>query len=191
MNKSDLKDGMIVELRNGEELHILHDLLLRKDANMYIGVSSLYGYDRDLLMLNKCSEEDIIKVFDAQNNLVWERKEVDWSKVPFGTKVICWNTYNGKDSKRFEGRFIKYDQLNTGCLVYVKGITDILWGNCELAENSQKDNEILLEEVIKGYDKFCGNKVCDDCKYKGLYDCEYRWLFNNYNVTRKVQNENN
>lgn len=185
MNKSDLKDGMIVELRNGEELHILHDLLLRKDANMYIGVSSLYGYDRDLLMLNKCSEEDIIKVFDAQNNLVWERKEVDWSKVPFGTKVRCWNN----EYESYEGKLLKYspDRDYPFMLYYINNDVSS-FKYCELIEDIKEQKVISMSDVYDERQKYCDkfNHFCEGCEYvKSEIQCGHKWIDDRFNITRK------
>lgn len=184
MNKSDLKDGMIVELRNGEELHILHDLLLRKDANRYIGVSSLYGYDRDLLMLNKCSEEDIMKVFDAQNNLVWERKEVDWFKVPFGTKVRCWNN----EYESYEGRLLKYSpNKDYPFMLYYIDNDVSSFKYCELVNKNEIITEKNLESELK-IDCFYKYTSCtkeDNCGYYGDEDCIYKYILDKFNITRK------
>lgn len=110
MKKSDLKDGMIVEYRNGLRRLVLGDRLLGKQGNANI---EEYGEDLKNKHFYGESAIDIVKVYTIESslcvsiesiflngslNLIWERdKEIDWSKVPFGTKVIT------SDCSDFEG----------------------------------------------------------------------------------------
>ena len=99
MKKSDLKDGMIVEYRNGLRRLVLGDKLLGEHGN-----ANIEEYDEGLKYIDGESALDIVKVYTVESslcvtigsiflnkhlNLIWERvKEIDWAKVPFGTKVI-------------------------------------------------------------------------------------------------------
>ncbi|WP_349406423.1 hypothetical protein [Clostridium perfringens] len=99
MKKSDLKDGMIVEYRNGLRRLVLGDKLLGEHGN-----ANIEEYDEELKYIDGESTLDIVKVYTVESslcvaigsiflnkhlNLIWERvKEIDWAKVPFGTKVI-------------------------------------------------------------------------------------------------------
>lgn len=101
MKKSDLKDGMVVEYRNGLRRLVLGDKLLGEQGN-----ANIEEYDEDLKNKHFDGESaiDIVKVYTVESslcvdlgslflnrslNLIWERaKEIDWAKVPFGTKVI-------------------------------------------------------------------------------------------------------
>ena len=99
MKKSDLKDYMVVESKDGELRMVLGNRLLSKRG--YLPLSSFndkleYISGAEDMKINKVYEinkDECISIHDLLNvdnlNLIWERvKEIDWSKVPFGTKVI-------------------------------------------------------------------------------------------------------
>ena len=85
MKKSDLKNGMVVELRNGKRFLIVNDLGIGKDS--CIKLDGLVGYDENLYDINGDSTFDITKIyissgrtfknlFDNERlNLIWEREE--------------------------------------------------------------------------------------------------------------------
>lgn len=101
MKKSDLKDGMIV--KTGEDLYLVC-------GDKFLGLNGYMGfenYDENLNFKGKRFEEfninfvyktecwglglkDLLRKTTALK-LIWERKkEIDWSKVPFGIKVfVC------------------------------------------------------------------------------------------------------
>lgn len=88
MIKADLKDGMIVEVREGYECIVLHNKLLKWDeGHYYKRITHLDNYREDLKH-NRNELIDIMKVYDRDHNLIWERDETDWSKVAVDTKVI-------------------------------------------------------------------------------------------------------
>ena len=90
MTKSDLKNGMVVELRNGKRFLIVNDLGIGKDS--CIKLNGLVGYDENLNDFSGFSEFDITKIyktvgttfktlFDNERlNLIWEREETKLSK---------------------------------------------------------------------------------------------------------------
>ena len=85
MTKSDLKNGMVVELRNGKRFLIVNDLGIGKDT--YIHLDGFGGYDKKLNDVIGYSEFDITKIYKTEGNtfknlfdnerlsLIWEREE--------------------------------------------------------------------------------------------------------------------
>ena len=85
MTKSDLKNGMVVELRNGKRFLIVNDLGIGKDT--FINLDGFFGYDENLYDVTGNSTYDITKIyktvgntfrtlFDNERlNLIWEREE--------------------------------------------------------------------------------------------------------------------
>lgn len=60
------------------------------------------------------------------------------------------------------------------------------------------NKEITAKQLEDEYDGFCletyfykGKESCEGCKYRTDNDCCFEWLLDNFNITRKVQNENN
>ncbi|MGL4850911.1 MAG: hypothetical protein ACRC28_18650 [Clostridium sp.] len=102
MKKSDLKSGMIVELRDGTNMVLIGDRFIGEAS--YLSISNM----QDNLtcgttgVFKSC---DIMKVYNSEicyfhsvnthkKSLLWEReKEIDWSKVPIGTKVEVRDRY--------------------------------------------------------------------------------------------------
>ena len=98
MNKKDLKNFMVVKLRNGYKKIFLDNKFLN-------GVTYSIGeYDDDLKYheRTKNNDLDIVEVYqfielsddlesllaDWNLELIWEREEVDWTKVESGTPVL-------------------------------------------------------------------------------------------------------
>ena len=85
MTKSDLKNGMVVELRNGKRFLIVNDLGIGKDS--CINLDGFFGYDENLYDIIGDSTFDITKIyktvgttfktlFDNERlSLIWEREE--------------------------------------------------------------------------------------------------------------------
>lgn len=98
MTKSDLQNGMVVELKNGYRGLILDNRMVFND-----GFNYLYSYKDDLYLQNRYySEFDIIKVFKIKNpisintlfedeylELIWELKEEkeEKEKIKVGDNV--------------------------------------------------------------------------------------------------------
>lgn len=171
MNKSDLKDGMILKLRDNNVYSLLHGYLLELSLNdTYKIIASIDDYDDEFINCNVSLDDssvlDIIKIYDKDLKLLlWERKEVDWSKVPFGTKVVCWNE---DDTVEYEGKFLEYDekQILYKYQVYVKGYTEHLYKYCKLEEDQKE--EVTYNGMMKSIDKICDknykkNKTCCGC----------------------------
>ena len=85
MKKSDLKNGMVVELRNGKRFLIVNDRGFGEDS--CITLNGFMGYDKNLNDIMRYSEFDIIKIYKTEGNtfktlfdnerlsLIWEREE--------------------------------------------------------------------------------------------------------------------
>ena len=85
MKKSDLKNGMVVELRNGKRFLIVNDLGIGKYS--FINLDGFFGYDENLYDINGYSTFDITKIyissgrtfknlFDNERlSLIWEREK--------------------------------------------------------------------------------------------------------------------
>ena len=85
MKKSDLKNGMVVELRNGKRFLIVKDKGIGKDT--CITINGFMGYDENLYDVIGYSEYDITKIYKTVGNtfktlfdnerlsLIWEREE--------------------------------------------------------------------------------------------------------------------
>ena len=85
MKKSDLKNGMVVELRNGKRFLIVNDLGIGKDSCIYL--DGFMGYNENLNDVIGDSTFDIIKIYKTEGrtfknlfdnerlNLIWEREE--------------------------------------------------------------------------------------------------------------------
>lgn len=107
MKKSDLKNGMVVETRDGEFGIVLENVSYHDNENGTIikfknSFNDIGGWNEDLKS-NYISERSIYKVYNFKswgcnfnyiekfidkNQLLWERKqEIDWTKVPRGTMI--------------------------------------------------------------------------------------------------------
>lgn len=155
MNKKYLKDGMIVRLRNNICYCILHNDILIKDEDegRYEIITSLNKYNDDM----KSNEDeilDIMKVYDSNMKILWKRKEIDWSKVPFDTKVFVTNTNTENDKEWVKRYFESYNpKYKYPFYTYVAGQTSWSsegehgrWKYCKLAEGEYErlQNEGIL-----------------------------------------------
>lgn len=192
MDKSDLKDGMIVEYKNGKRRLFINNILL--DTNNY---NNLDNYREDLTN-EFIDDHDIVKIFEFKEGaledvlykfklkLIWERKEMDWKNVPFGTRVRVWD-----DEEEYEGKFLEYykedDYDKSPYMVYITGSNDFWWKNCELIEEPAE--EVTYEEIYSNNREYCRKytttDVCVNCKYNKYEDCTIEYILQNYNMTRK------
>lgn len=96
MEKSDLKDGMIVEYKDGKFGLKLGTRIISQNEHL-----ELEDLEENLTTENEL--DVIVRIYESVNvyffseindknklKLIWERpREIDWSKVPFGTKVVA------------------------------------------------------------------------------------------------------
>lgn len=96
MTKSDLKNGVVVEIKDGDKYLVHNDLLLGKDGYIHLN-----NYDEDLILKDRNKNRfDIIRIYksipyslmgilnDKYLTLIWEREEKEELKVGDKVKVI-------------------------------------------------------------------------------------------------------
>ena len=188
MKKSDLKNGMIVTLRKGVTRVIVGNCLVGEQGDI---TSALDYYNDDLThvihAINDTSD-DIVKI-EYGGEIIWERK-TDWSKVPFGAKVIAWG-YNNKNKQ--VGRFLCYDKNDEGdefpFLVFIESEKNAYWYKCceiieEVIQLARKKKEAELSpeeerrlEITKKLNKeqklFCYHFIVEDKSMKDAYKAAY------------------
>lgn len=119
MKKSDLKDGMIVEYKDGKFGLKLGARIISQNEHL-----ELEDLEENLTTTNEL--DVIVRIYESVNvyffseindksklKLIWERpREIDWAKVPFGTKVIA--TDDKEDFKSGCGKhgvFVGYEPM--------------------------------------------------------------------------------
>lgn len=185
MKKSDLKDGMMLKLRDDNMYSMLHGYLLELSLDdTYKIIASMDDYDDEFnnlaTILSNPSIMDVMKIYDKDMNVLWEREEVDWSEVKVGTKVLM------SDSKInwFNGIFLKKtDFIDDGVRFKVANNSGLVeeWKYCKLVEEQKE--EVTTDDIKEEMATYChGNS--DNCNYLcGI--CATKYILNNYNVTRK------
>lgn len=108
MKKSDLKDGMIVELNYGEM-----GIILNNSIRYNVGFDRLNIFDDNL----RFEDVTIDRIYEVTNDccsikevlnkdnltLMWKRpREIDWSKVPKWTKVRCKGEFGYYNAYHYE-----------------------------------------------------------------------------------------
>ena len=134
MNKSDLKDGMIVKLRKGVTRVVIGKYLFDEQGFTH----RLDNYNDDLTHINNCKNEDIMKI-EYGDKIIWERG-VEWENVPFGTKVRVLD-YNDEEQI---GRFLMYDKENEDdefpFFIFIEDEKDTNWYRyCEIIEEGEDE----------------------------------------------------
>ena len=194
MKVEDLKNGMSYKNRNGEMFYIINDkvfvksdvITLRYCRELY---QELVYYDEDF----KCSSNkkwDIMEIYDTNNKLIWERKEIDWSKIPIDTKILVRNSQDQQWKQRY---FAKYEDkivyaFENGATSWSVSTWDniIPWEEAKLVEDKKMEN-IDIEKINNQYEKYCKSRGCPICKYYGKLSCRFAWLLDNYNVTPRKE----
>ena len=180
MNKSDLKDGMVVRLRNRDVRVIWNNDLYKIYPDKLSSYNDLSNYNDDLKHAydGNYKNLDIMKVV-YDNELIWERNEVDWSKVRVGTKVL----YSDDNEKWFKGYYINYIDINTNPHYVLNSDRDLVGDSkyCKLEEEPKE--EVTLDGIDKELDSYCvkNNKICN----QRCGPCVTEYIFKNYNLTRK------
>lgn len=195
MNKSDLKNGMTLILRNYRKRYIINNKIFGDGDDEF--TLDLLGdlddwldrLDEDLKIKRKgASEYDIMRVLDCDNNVIWKREEVDWSKIPVDTKVLVRDSKDGEWRKRYfseykDGRFYTFDMGGTSWSASNK----TSWRECKLAEEPKEEVTVSAKDLYKAFRTMCeSHPRCDCCDYNYCVEtCEFKWILDNYNVTRK------
>ena len=190
MNKNDLKNGMFFEMRNKSRFLILNNEIYLEGINLYEYSSNLHyflvSYNDDMCSMND-NEYDIMEVFNSCNESIWKREKVDWAKVPVDTKVLV---RNSKDEEWQRKHFAEYK--NGKVFTYDYGTswnTSLIttWEYAKLAEKPKKEMIVSAKDLHKAFRTMCeSHPRCDCCDYNySVGTCEFKWLMDNYNVTRK------
>lgn len=130
MKKDDLKDGMIIVTKGEGNAILLGNRFVNQNQLTSLGgVIGLDNYDEDLKCIDRdLSEFDIVEVYKIINmygdgiNLekvikdlpegcvkrIWPKREIDWTKIPFGTKVIACDYEEDLDSEEYASMFVGY-----------------------------------------------------------------------------------
>ena len=190
MNKNDLKNGMFFEMRNKSRFLILNNEIYLEGINLYEYSSNLHyflvSYNDDMRSMND-NEYDIMEVFNSCNESIWKREKVDWAKVPVDTKVLV---RNSKDEEWQRKHFAEYK--NGKVFTYDYGTswnTSLIttWEYAKLAEKPKKEMIVSAKDLHKAFRTMCeSHPRCDCCDYNySVGTCEFKWILDNYNVTRK------
>lgn len=194
MNKNDLKNGMTLILRGEGERYLVKNKVFSEDwRGRMVELCSdlktwLLTFDDDLKKTNRAHEHfDIMKVLDCDNNVIWKREEVDWTKVPVDTKVLVRDFKEGKWCKRYfaeykDGRFYTFNDGGTSWSV--SGKTP--WREYKLAEEPKEEITVSAKDLFKAFEAMCEPNSCSCCDYnRGDEPCSFRWISDNYNITKK------
>lgn len=192
MNKSDLKNGMSFKTRNNNWYDIIRSEIfktayeeysLKYEATLKVFLSH---YSDDLKNIHS-NKFDIIEVYDIDGKLIWERDKVDWSKIPRDTKVLV---RNSKDEEWQRKHFAEYK--NGKVFTYDYGTswnTSLIttWEYAKLVEEPKKEMIVSAKDLHKAFRTMCeSHPRCDCCDYNySVGTCEFKWILDNYNVTRK------
>lgn len=189
MNKNDLKNGMFFEMRNKSRFLILNNEIYLEGINLYEYSSNLHyflvSYNDDMCSMND-NEYDIMEVFNSCNESIWKREKVDWAKVPVDTKVLV---RNSKDEEWQRKHFAEYK--NGKVFTYDYGTSwgvsnKTPWRECKLAEEPKEEITVSVKDLYKAFKTMCDLHNCDCCDYDDNYEtCEFRWISDNYNITKK------
>lgn len=193
MVKSSLRDGMKVKLRNGDFkfVFVSRGVLISTGEEEYGKYIDLEPYNKDLT--HPLSSGDIIEVYDVCDKLIWRRDETDWTKITFGSKVVC----SREGGPEFEGRFLDYyPNTQYPFAVFVKEASKALrWSLCRLIDDCDvvSSHDIVTEEEFeREFNIYCDNvSCCPECNYHRAGDLEFktkcrtRFLMDKFNVYRK------
>ena len=130
MKKDDLRDGMIIVTKEEGNAILLGNRFVNQNQLTSLGgVIGLDRYDEDLKCIDTDLREfDIVEVYKITNmygdgvNLekvikdlpegcvkrIWPKREIDWTKVPFGTKVFAYDDEEDFDDEFYVSMFVGY-----------------------------------------------------------------------------------
>lgn len=176
MKKSELQNLALLECRNGRKLRFMKDCFITDELE----VLDQDAYDEDLIYAYSDKKNDVIRVFDDTSEegnikLAWERQEINWDKVPIGTKVLVRNSNNENWKAR---RF--YKSHREDFYVIYEGLFRIeKYKLCKLAEEPVTVEEMvnLIPCIIDDTCKKPSGTLCKNCIAEAI--------LKNYNLIRK------
>lgn len=205
MNKSDLKNGMTIKVEKGHEYLFLKNKVYEKGDDFTLellccNMEKFLKTYNDNLKHKEISLKDIMKVFDINGKLIWERKEIDWSKIPIDTKIWVKDFENNNWIPRY---FAKYE--NGKVFAYDYGRTSwscgdespLGWDYAKLPEEPKKENShITWDYIMAKFEKLCKEQNCDCTycdyeEYTSINDCKIEWIKDNFDkVVQDYYSEN-
>ena len=176
MKKSELQNLALLECRNGRKLRFMKDCFITDELE----VLDQDAYDEDLIYAYSDKKNDVIRVFDDTSEegnikLAWERQEINWDKVPIGTKVLVRNSNN----ENWKARCF-YKSHREDFYVIDEGLFRIeKYKLCKLAEEPVTAKELYDLRPCKD-DRYCCYNDTQECS-----ECVLDKVLKKYNVTRK------
>ena len=174
--KNDLKIGMAAITREGESFLFYTDKLDSFFVNKNNVSLPLSSYDNDLTSFNS-KKQDIMKIYEGSiiqgldniidhGELIFSRKEVDWTKVPVDTKIRF--TLDGKAyvnryfAKYYNNQIYAFRNGGTswskaGCIYPVEGKNiKLLEDNPDYYKKDEEEQSPLVEEFreIEGFSNY-------------------------------------
>lgn len=155
MRKEDLKNGMVVEYKNGKRRLYLDGLFFDKDLTERGQIES---YDKFLIAEGGYNNLNIVKVFKDyralratdkdivnQDLLLWKREdETDWSKVAIDTPILVkdyehdnWLVRHFAGLNKL-GKVYAWNDGKTSYTVKNKEIEKIPWNQAKLLNDENK-----------------------------------------------------
>jgi len=141
-SEKDLKNGMVVELRNGDRYIVFEDRIISYLS--WLGLDQYYDgltfNNINHMSLENKTDFDIVRIFttlgkslysmvdDINIRTIWQRSEVDWSKVAVDTKIES-KAKGGGWCKRY---FAKYE--NGKIFAWINGGTSFSTDKCNVWE---------------------------------------------------------
>ena len=195
MQKSQITNGMLFELKTGSTYYVVEGMIYIKTIEHTLVPCEtldkfLETYEDDLTS-KKSSVLDIVKVFDNGGKMIWDMDQVDWSKIPVDTKVLVSNSKNGEWDKRY---FAKFE--NGKVFTFTNGATSwstsrpnnlivVSWKYAKLAPNEKT----ISKEIDDEFRACCNGTHCSKCDYSSSKNngcnCRFSWLVDNYNLSKK------
>ena len=163
MTKSDLKNGMVVELRNGKRFLIVNDKGIGKDS--CITLNGFMGYDKNLYDVSGYSEFDVTKIyktvgktfktlFDNESlSLIWEREEKEErEEIKVGDKVkvinngYCFDEYYDWVEENINTRVLKL-KFDYGNILPNETICEVLHINKHIHGYDADDTLAYIQDM--------------------------------------------
>lgn len=189
MNKSDLKDGMTLVYKNGNRVDYYKGHLLDFESE---GIRKMDVFNEDLTH-KEHDFWDVCKIIQ-DDSIVWEREEVDWSKISKDTKVLVSN--GERDDIDFEDSFVRryFAKYKNGIFyTYAQGTDSwtnesycynlVSWDYCKLVEEPKEN--ITVEDLESIIDNCDCNGCLPELEDYNCSRCKAELILDNYIMIRK------
>lgn len=137
MKKQDFKDGMSFETECGKMIIFKSNVYGIENEDL-IYTSSLVDFMRDIDDDLNCKNSPLAinKVYDKYDELIWERSDIDWNKIPKNTKVLVRDSSSEPWRKRYFYEYVHgvYRTFASGCTSWSCNGYHETWKYCKLYE---------------------------------------------------------